>query len=162
MTVVSFTASEYDIRYTISDMPLTNENFVNATKVTAEMLYQSDSLDPINATDAVSLELGVNYISGARKGDYVTFAIRAIDGANNTAAISNLARVLIVADDTSLTGGEIAGIVIGSILAAFVLLATVYFVVTRTACIGGDGEDSYDLGQSPSTSRRGSMEMKNI
>ena len=54
-------------------------------------------------------------------------------------------KVLVEADRNGLSGGDIAGIVIGSILGVFLLVVTVYFVATKIGCCGVDDEDSYDF-----------------
>ena len=59
--------------------------------------------------------------------------------------MATLFKVLVEADRNGLSGGDIAGIVIGSILGVFLLMATVYFVATKIGCCGVDDEDSYDF-----------------
>jgi hypothetical protein len=184
MDSFTYPAASYDIRYT-TNLTLSESTFNDAIRLNnSEVLADDDdtsvNLDPVEANMHFSVRLSVRELK-TEEGQYVKFAMKAIDAANNTSPISNVARVLLIADETGLNGGEIAGIVIGSVLAVFLLIVTIYFIATKTSCCGGGGggggsggDNSYELDHdfteddrrksvgSDGSSRRSSMEMKGV
>ncbi len=110
-------------------------------------------LSPAEANAGVSFSLSVSDLKGADKGQTVHFAMVARDEANNTSPISNVARVVIVQHSEGLRGGDIAGIIIGSVLAIFLLMVTIYFLATKSGCCCASEDDSsYDLGDAATVS----------
>ena len=143
-------ASSYHIRYyREQDVPLSEETWQYAPEVGDGDLTSEQSLATVNASLRFEVTVSAEAI-GAGKGDTVRLAVKAEDEAGNLSPISNAVRVVVEADGGSrsgLSGGDIAGIVIGSVLGVFLLMVTVYFVATKVGCCGGggDGEDSYDF-----------------
>ena len=93
----------------------------------------SDSKQSLATVDAnVRFEVSVSAKAiGADKGNEVKFAVKAQDESGNLSPISNVVKVVVEADRNGLSGGDIAGIVIGSILGVFLLVVTIYFVATK-------------------------------
>ena len=126
------------------------------------------SLAPVDANGRFEAGLSAGAID-AGKGQTVKFAVKAEDEAGNVSPISNVAAVVIVEESgtSGLSGGEIAGIVIGSVLGAFLLVVTLYFVVTKVGCCGGDDDDdNYDFaaggGVGNARRRSSAMEMTDV
>ena len=147
-------ASMYHIRYAREQddaYDLSEESWSYAAEVTDGDLSGGDeqSLATIDANVRFEVALSANAIGAAGEGEAVKFAVKAEDEAGNASPISNVVKVLVEADrNNGLSGGDIAGIVIGSILGVFLLMVTVYFVATKIGCCGGgadDDEDSYDF-----------------
>ena len=127
---------------------MSEETWQYAREVVDGDLTSEQSLATVNASLGFEVTVRAEAI-GAGKGDTVRLAVKAEDEAGNLSPISNAVRVVVEADGGSrsgLSGGDIAGIVIGSVLGVFLLMVTVYFVATKVGCCGGgDGEDSYDF-----------------
>ena len=140
----------YHIRYSREqDVPfdMSEETWQFAIEVTDGDLSGGDeqSLATIDANVRFEVAISAKAI-GAGKGDDVKFAVKAEDEAGNLSPISNVVKVIVEADrNNGLSGGDIAGIVIGSILGVFLLMVTVYFVATKIGCCGDGDEDSYDF-----------------
>ena len=138
----------YHIRYSREqDVALSEETWQYALEVEDGDLTSEQSLATVNASLRFEVTISAEAI-GAGKGDTVRLAVKAEDEAGNLSPISNAVRVVVEADGSrsGLSGGDIAGIVIGSVLGVFLLMVTVYFVATKIGCCGGgDGEDSYDF-----------------
>ena len=123
---------------------MSEETWQYAREVVDGDLTSEQSLATVNASLSFEVTISAEAI-GAGKGDTVRLAVKAEDEAGNLSPISNAVRV-VVEGRSGLSGGDIAGIVIGSVLGVFLLMVTVYFVATKVGCCGGgDGEDSYDF-----------------
>jgi hypothetical protein len=116
-----FSASHYEVRFAgqIQDL---EDSWSGAGQVDEDMIHEG-SLDPLDSGEAMSITL--------RLLDYPTtvfFAVKAIDKVNNTSPISNIASLL---QESGLSGGAIAGIVIGTLLAIFLVVVAAYLVIQR-------------------------------
>ena len=88
----------------------------------------SGSLDPIEP--GVVFEVQLNKSIFAEDLTYY-FGVKAYDKINQYGDLSNNATLLIASEDTGLSGGALAGIVIGSVLGGFFLVIGGYMLYRK-------------------------------
>lgn len=124
-------ASSYELRYN-NNLTTLYENWDNATVVN-ENNTVSGSLEPEES--GVTMTVGLNRTDFEKIGVHYYFAVIAFDHVDQPSPRSNIGRLYFPPpeEESGLSGGAIAGIVIGVLLVGFIVFAVVYlFVKSKT------------------------------
>jgi hypothetical protein len=137
--------TNYDIRYAMTVDELL-DNFETA-EVVDSWIAPGFDLTPVAPLTQKVVRL--NY-DASLAGLIVNFAMRAVDEAGNNGTVSNVVNAYLEVFEPApgtttttttteppsngLSGGEIAGIVIGSVLGVFIIVALVYFIGIKKNC----------------------------
>ena len=129
------TASRYELKFTDNFTNLINESYWdNCTDIVPENIIYG-SLYPLPAGENVYLNLDPKIFQA----DLVYYlGMKAIDKKDNASPLSNIIQILVTApfnpdtgEDSGLSGGALAGIIIGCLTIGFALAVIGYFVYQR-------------------------------
>ena len=126
-----FPASSYDLRFS-SELDLLESDFFNVPSLVNETMLSNGTLLPKPGGTSVSLSIDVDpWLS---RGEDLYFGLMVTDDTGLRSGLSNLPSVFIVeevVEETGLTSGQVAGIVIASTLGLFILVTLAYFFAIR-------------------------------
>ena len=124
-------ATLYDIRFSTDFKELTNATlWANLTVIDENNVINNETLVPIEAGEEVLIRVKPETFEM----DQIYYlAMKAVDKSDNISPLSNIAQVFrrTPDEDSGLSGGAIAGIVIGSALGAFLFVMLGYFAYKR-------------------------------
>ena len=126
--------ANYDIRMG-SNFTEILDNFDNADPLNTTWIMDGYNMTPVAAHERKEIRLTYD---DSMTGDILFVAVKGVDEAGLAGPLSNVPFVYLdkyagtqTPPSKGLSGGEIAGIVIGAVLGAFLIVAAVYFVVIK-------------------------------
>ena len=118
--------SRFELRFS-NDFKTIMTNWTGATMVNEANLIDG-TLEPVDPGTVVEVQLNETVFE---KGITYYFGIKAFDKIDQVSQLSNNATLYIEIEDSGLSGGAMAGIVIGSMFGGFVLVLGGYFLWKR-------------------------------